>query len=111
MDGLMIGRRECGAASLLLSETVAVPEEMRSGIRELSSMVTNPDKRKQGHADALLHTVCYEADKNGIVLLLTVKSSGEMSDKNLIKLYKKHGFQEMPNKPDNPILMARQAHG
>ena len=111
MDGLMTGKRECGAASLVLSETTAVPEHLRAGIRELSALVTEEDKRKQGYADALMHTVCYEADKNRIVLLITVKSAGEMSHAKLVKFYKKHGFQELPHKPDQPILMARQAHG
>lgn len=107
----MTGKRECGAASLMLEETTAVPEEMRYGIRELTNLVTEEGKRKQGYADALLHTVCYEADKNRIVLILTAKSVGEMSTHKLVKFYEKHGFQELPRKPDNPILMARQAHG
>lgn len=111
MDGVMIGKRECGPASLLLSETTAVPEDMRYGIRELSNLVTEQDKRKQGYADALMLTVCYEADKNKMVLILTARSAGEMSEQKLVKFYKKHGFIELPKQLDNLILMARQTHG
>lgn len=107
----MIGERECGPASLLLSETTAVPEDMRSGIRELSHLVTEQDQRKQGYATALMHTVCYEADKNRIVLILTVKSHGDLDDKKLIKFYKKFGFVMLPNNLNSEILMARQANG
>lgn len=111
MDGVMIGKRECGAASLELRETTAVPEDMRYGIREVTNLVTDEAKRRQGYADALMHTVCYEADKQNMVLLLNAESAGEMSTTKLIKFYKKHGFIELPRKSDTPILMARQVNG
>lgn len=103
----MTGKRVCGPASLTLSMTTSVPKELRSGIRELSGLVTDEAQRRKGYADALLHTVCYEADKERKVLLLTVK--GDLPDHKLVKLYEKHGFQILQTQPN--ILMARKANG
>jgi GNAT superfamily N-acetyltransferase len=103
----MIGQRTHGAASLQLSMTEAVPEHMRAGIRELTHLFVLPESRKQGLATTLMNMVCYEADKARIVLMLTPKSTGAMTDKRLIKFYEQFGFKAIQN---NPTLMAR-AHG
>lgn len=101
----MLGKRVCGPASCTLYRSTAVPKEMRNGIRELRNLRTKPNEQRKGYASALMNYVCYEADKNRMVLLLTV------TDKALVAFYKRFGFQKLPSDDLSPILMARQAHG
>lgn len=48
--------------------------------------------RKRGYGTQLMNEVCKEADSNKVILFLTVASSGEMSDEELMDWYKKFDF-------------------
>ncbi|MFA7279597.1 MAG: GNAT family N-acetyltransferase [Sterolibacterium sp.] len=102
------GLREHKQASLRLAVPTGLPEDMRSGIREVLDVAsTNPRK---GHATALMHEVCAEADKHGCVLLLTPRAFSEgMSTEQLSKWYARFGFEVVQTEPET--LMARQCTG
>jgi GNAT superfamily N-acetyltransferase len=98
-----------GAASLLLSYSMAVPAHMRGRIREITNLYTDEPGRGKGDASALLKQVCEDADDNGIVLMLIPKPYDKGLDElQLIAWYARHGFTQIQN---NPTLMARQPHG
>lgn len=102
---MKIGARFHKQASCRIAISTALPEDMRDGTRELVSLES--DNPRKGHATALMHQVCAEADVGGIVLLLQPKPFGEgMNEEQLGKFYERFGFvtvQEVPAK-----LMARQ---
>jgi GNAT superfamily N-acetyltransferase len=99
------GLRAHKRATLRVAETTAVPEDMRSGIRELIDLVS--EDRGNGHAKALLYQVCTEADMAGIVLMLEARPFADgMTQEQLEKFYEGMGFQKIQ---DAPVLMARQA--
>lgn len=104
----MIGERKVGSAVLELVKTNAVPDHLRHSIREITKLSTAETERRKGFATALLNMICYEADKNKILLILTAESTGAMTNKRLVKFYQSFGFKKIQN---GPILMARQAHG
>lgn len=83
-----------------------VPEEMRPKLREIVSLQS--EDRGKGHAKALMHQVCAEADRGNVTLMLTAKPFGEgMTQEQLEKFYGSHGFIRIQ---DEPPLMARQVH-
>lgn len=99
------GLRTHKRASLRVMETTSVPEDMRASIREIVSLAS--DERGNGHATALMHQVCAEADMAGLVLLLEAKPFAEgMTQEQLEKFYERLGFVKIQ---DEPVLMARQA--
>lgn len=104
----MNGLREHKGATLRLEIPTGLPEEYRTGIREIVGLhSSNPRK---GHATTLLLDVCHEADKAGIVLLLLPRKFDEgMDDEKLRAFYAKFGFAEIQQEP--VVLMARQAQG
>jgi GNAT superfamily N-acetyltransferase len=106
----MRGEYTHGAASLRLSYSMAMPAHMRGGIREVTNVYTLESERGKGSASALLKQVCDEADESGIVLILLPKQNDAtgLDDLRLIAWYERNGFISIQ---DNPILMARQAHG
>jgi len=100
----MTGDRSYEKARLRLVEPICVPEEMRPGMRELLSL--SSADRGRGHATALMHQVCQEADDNLITLILIVDPyDAGMDEKQLERWYTRFGFT--PIQP-TPLMMARQ---
>lgn len=100
--GLRIHKR----ASLRLIESTAVPDDMRSGIREIVSLVS--EDHGKGHAKALMWQVCAEADRAGMVLLLEPKPFRQgLTQEQLERFYAGFGFVKVQSEP--VVLMARQA--
>lgn len=99
------GPRVHKQASLRVVIPQGVPESMRQGMREIVG-VTSENPRK-GHATALMHTVCAEADHTRMVLMLEAKPFAEgMTQEQLETWYARFGFQKIQ---ETPVLMARQA--
>lgn len=98
------GLRTHRSASLRVAIAEGLPEDMREETRELLSVCsTNPRK---GHATALMHEVCTEADLSGISLLAAVRpfDDGAMTGEQLEKWYRRFDFELIQ---DEPPLMLR----
>lgn len=97
------GRRTHKAASCRVAVAMGLPEDMREQTREIVGVQsTNPRK---GHATALMHTVCAEADREWMTLLIHVEPfSDGMTEEQLLRWYGRFGFVKIQ---DDPILMAR----
>lgn len=102
------GTRTAGHATCRVRQTNSVPASMRAGIREVCSVEVPAEHQGQGHATALMHKVCSEADAAGMVLVLWPQPWGDniaMSRDELISWYSTtFGFQVI--QPE-PVLMAR----
>lgn len=97
------GLRTHKQASLRVAVPQALPVEMWEPVRELVSIVSHD--RGKGHASALLHQVCAEADRAWITLMLHVEPFAEgMTLEQLTCFYCKFGFVKIQ---DAPCLMAR----
>lgn len=91
-------------ASCKVTQNPDIPAHM-DRVREISSVWTDPEHRKQGFATELMKAVTDEADILGIVLILQPKEFGKSDGlKDLISWYKRFGFVKTQN---NPVLMAR----
>ena len=102
----MIGARTFGDSALRLQMSKAVPEHMRKGTREITSLYTKEESRGKGKASQLLQKVCKEADNVGIVLLIAPKPfDNGLGQQELEDFYSRHGFVRIN---EEPILMARQ---
>jgi hypothetical protein len=103
---MKIGHRGFKGASCRVVVAEGLPEDMRSGTREIVS-VTSSNPRK-GHANGLMWQVCVEADVDGIVLILMPKPFGDstMTAEQLEKWYGRFGFVTIQTEPEK--LMARQ---
>lgn len=97
------GLRQHKSASLRIAIAEGLPESMRPLTREVVDVRSeNPNK---GHARALLHEVCTEADNYWVTLLVQVHAFDDgMSDEQLVKFYSRFGFEQIQVEP---ILMAR----
>lgn len=74
-------------------------------VREITSVWTDPEFRKQGFATELMKAVTDEADITRTVLILQPKEFGKSDGlKDLVSWYKRFGFVKTQN---NPVLMAR----
>lgn len=76
-----------------------------NGIMEINGLQSgNPRK---GHATALMHQVCAEADLSGDVLILLVEAfaDGSMTEELLKKWYSRFGFKVAQK---SPCLMLRE---
>jgi GNAT superfamily N-acetyltransferase len=101
--GVTPGLRTHKRASLRIAEPTSVPDDMRANLREIVSLQS--DDHGKGHAKALLHQVCAEADRANVVLMLHVKPFADgMTLEQLEKFYEGHGFARIQ---DEPLLMAR----
>lgn len=99
-----IGIRTHNKASLRVEYAECLPAEMRDMTREIIRLYSE-DKRK-GNATALLHTVCAEADKWWITLLVQPhKFDDGMDDEKLVPFYERFGFVVFQEEPC--VLMAR----
>ena len=94
-DRKMLGLRTHESASCRLNYSMGVPKEYRDGLRELSHLYANVERK--GHATELMRKVCAEADKGRIVLMLVAKTGME-------PWYERFGFYLLP---DSDGAMAR----
>ena len=100
-----IGLRIHKSASLRVAVPESLPEHMQPHMRELVSVAS--DERGRGHASALMHRICQEADDACVTLLVQVKAFAEgMTDEQLQRFYSKFGFIVIQTEP--VVLMARQ---
>lgn len=108
------GLRVYRGASLKVGETTAVPEHMREGMREISSLETPPDERRKGYATHLMYSVTAEADRARMVLMILpdpyqyapgADPSDRMSLTQLVSFYERFGFRTIQSAP---LIMARQ---
>jgi GNAT superfamily N-acetyltransferase len=104
MDAMTPGLRDHKGATLRVAIPTGIPEEMRHGVREIVSV--HADNPRKGHATALMHAVCAEADACGFVLMLEARSFDDgMSEEQLICWYGRFGFVRIQSEP---VLMARE---
>lgn len=108
------GQRVHRSASLRIGETEAVPEHMRWGVREVSSLQTPPEDQRKGYATSLLHQVTAEADRAGMVLIILpapyevatgAPDADELAALRLEAFYERFGFRKIQA---TPVIMARQ---
>lgn len=99
------GLRQHKSAECRISIAYGLPDEMQDQTREILAVKAgNPRK---GHATALLHTLCVEADRDWITLIIQVKPFGDgMDEEQLRKFYSKFGFVVFQDFP-LAVLMAR----
>lgn len=99
------GLRDYKTATLRIAIAEGLPVEMWEPTREIVALhSTNPRK---GHATLLMHSVCAEADKEGILLILQPQKFDDgMPDEKLEKWYEKFSFAVIQREP--VVLMARQ---
>lgn len=97
------GTRTHRQASLRVVPADGLPEDMRADVREIVDVQSGSPR--EGHATALMHQVCSEADFAWVTLLIMVKPFAEgMNCEQLKKWYGKFGFVEIQAEP---CLMAR----
>lgn len=103
------GERKVGAASCRVRQSNAIPQNMRANVREVVDLEVPVPEQGKGYATTLMHSVCREADKAGIVLMLTPYPYGDhinLSQQQLIDWYtKSFGFQAIQAEPS--VLLAR----
>lgn len=98
------GKRVYRTSTLTVGHTTAVPEHMREGMREISSLATPVEDQRKGYATALLHQVTAEADRAAMVLILLPDPYG-IDQQKLEEFYARFGFRKIQ---ESPALMARQ---
>lgn len=97
------GPRSHKQASCRVVVAAGLPAEMQDQTREIVEVMSaNPRK---GHASALMHQVCGEADRDWMTLILTVRPFDDgMNREQLERFYLRFGFVRIQ---DEPLLMAR----
>jgi len=84
---------------------MGLPEDMRDNVREIVSVKST--SQRKGHASALMHKVCAEADKWSYLLLIHVQPFADgMPEDRLERFYGKFGFIVVQLEP--AVLMARE---
>lgn len=103
------GKVTVGAASARLSYSQMVAPHLRGRMRELSALTVDQAQRGTGCATALLKSVCADADKAGVLLLVVVEPFGDapLSVEQLRDWYARHGFKVIQEAP--AVVMARAA--
>ena len=98
------GFRHYRQASLRVVIPQGLPVEMQDPVREIISV--HSDAPRKGHATALLHQICAEADRHWLTLMIHVEpfDDGAMTGEQLRKWYSRFGFVEIQTEP---CLMAR----
>lgn len=99
-----IGPRVYRSSTLNVGRTIALPEHMREGVREITSLGTPAEDQRKGYATALLHQVTSEADRAAMVLILLPDPHGIEQEK-LEAFYARFGFRKIQ---ESPALMARE---
>jgi GNAT superfamily N-acetyltransferase len=77
-----------------------------TGVLELVRLRTDPEARKQGYATELMKDILNDADVEGVVLILSPKTFGQVGLEDLAPWYERFGFMTIQKKPLH--LMARQ---
>src|SRR4051812_15194566 len=93
--GMRPGIRQLNDASLRVNLAgESLPEHMRAGVREITSLHVPPESRNKRIATALMNFVCQEADVNRITLMLTAHPMDDegLSEEQLIAWYARFGF-------------------
>ena len=98
------GLRQHKSAECRVSIAYGLPDEMHEATREI--VAVKAGNARKGHATALMHTVCAEADREWITLIVNVKQFDEgMDDEKLKRWYSRFGFIEIQQEPC--VLMVR----
>lgn len=107
------GPRSVGAASLRIRQCPALPPALQKTTREIVNLETASAEQGKGYATTLIHKVCREADKAGLVLVLTPQPYGDninLSKQQLEEWYaRSFGFHVIQTEP--MTLMARMVNG
>lgn len=105
-DPMPTGWRKVGAATARVRRHPHLPAKLQARTREVIELECT-DQRK-GYATTLMHSICREADKHGITLVLTPGPFGDnisMSTEELTSWYERRfGFMVIQSEP---TLMAR----
>lgn len=110
--GMRPGIRQLNDASLCVTPAGdALPEHMRAGVREITSLHVPLESRRKRIATALLNFVCQEADANCITLMLTAHPMDDegLSEAQLVAWYQRFGFQPLEETVKGTV-MARRVH-
>lgn len=94
-----VGVRAHAKASARIAVPRALPMHLRAKLREV--VAVKSDNPGNGEADALLGTICQEADRTRTALMLMV-DGGDVG--RLARWYQRHGFTPIQA---TPLLMAR----
>jgi GNAT superfamily N-acetyltransferase len=115
MRALKPGTVELGQARLTIEICGLVAPELRSALREIVEVWTEPGARGLGHAGALMRAVCEQADQAGISLMVMPEAYAEggqaatLDDAALAAWYARaFGFFTLQTKPR--LLMLRLPH-
>lgn len=107
------GERSVGPAKLRVRQCPALPPALQKTTRELVNVETAFAEQGKGYATTLMHKVCREADKAGLVLVLTPQPYGDninLSKQQLEDWYSRaFGFYVIQTEP--MTLMARMVNG
>ena len=107
------GLRSVGPATLRVRQCPALPPALQKTTRELVNVETPFSEQSKGYATSLIHKVCREADKAGLVLVLTPQPYGDninLSKQQLEDWYaRSFGFAVIQTEP--MTLMARMVNG
>ena len=107
------GDRSVGPAKLRVRQCSALPPALQKTTRELVNVETPFSEQGKGYATTLIHKVCREADKAGLVLVLTPQPYGDninLSKQQLEDWYaRSFGFHVIQREP--MTLMARMVNG
>lgn len=107
------GDRSVGPAKLRVRQCPALPPALQKTTRELVNVETPFAEQGKGYATTLIHKVCREADKAGLVLVLTPQPYGDninLSKQQLEEWYaRSFGFCVIQTEP--MTLMARMING
>jgi N-acetylglutamate synthase-like GNAT family acetyltransferase len=98
---MRVGRRRSAGASARIAVPSGLPPHLRSQMRELYAVKSS--RQGRGEAEALLLSICAEADATHTALLLMV-DKGDIE--RLAGWYQRHGFEQIQA---TPMLMARMA--
>lgn len=99
-----VGLRAHRSASLRVAMAEGLPEEIQPLTREILSV--HAGNARKGHATALMHTVCAEADNYWVTLLLQPRKFDDgMDDEKLVAWYERFGFVRIQDEP--VVLMVR----
>lgn len=107
LNHMIPGFRRVGAAHCQIREADILPEHMRKGTRMVTDVYTEPEQSGKGYGTTLMHSICQEADKMGMMLILQPKPFGHASlpQEELEVWYAvRFGFQMIQL---DPMLMAR----
>ncbi len=97
------GQRTHKKASLRVAVAECLPVEMWEKTRELVDVIS--ENQQRGEAAALIRSVCNEADKANLVLILQpIPFSEGLTVDKLKMFYSKFGFAEIQA---DPCLMSR----